>query len=183
MKANRGIRQGDPIYPFIFVFVMKYLHRILHMLSKTLDFNFHAKCEKLQIIVSFVGDLLLFARVDTKSIDLLMNKMVEFSRATGLYVNPNKCKSYFGGVNSFVKTNILNITSFSEGDIHFRYLGIPLTSRKLSIHHYMGLTDRIVSCIKHWSTKLLSYARRLQLINSITTSMSSYWMQCLSFPK
>lgn len=46
----------------------------------------------------------------------------------------------------------------------------------------MRLIDRIMSCIKHRSMKLLSYAGRF-LINSIMTSMSSYWMQCLSFPK
>lgn len=115
MKANRGLRQEDHISPFIFVVVMDYLHRSLYKLSKILDFNFHAKCEKLQIInVSFVDDLLLFARGDTKSINFLMNKMVEFSRATGLYVNPDKCKAYFGGVDSFVKIDIPNITFFPK---------------------------------------------------------------------
>lgn len=46
-----------------------------------------------------------------------MNKMVEFSRATGLHVNPDKCKVYLGGIDRCVKTDILRITSFSEGEL------------------------------------------------------------------
>lgn len=177
MKAKMGLRQEDPISPFIFVVVMEYLHRSLHKLSKITDFNFYAKCEKLQIInVSLADDLLLFARGDTKSIDLLMKKTFEFSKAASLHVNLAKCKALYGGVDSPVKIEILGVTSFVERDLSFRYLGIPLTSKKLSIHHCIGPIDRIVSCIKHWSTKLLSYAGRVQLINNITIYISSCWM-------
>ncbi|CAK8577522.1 unnamed protein product [Lathyrus sativus] len=149
MKAKKGLRKGDPISHFLFVVVM-YLHRSLHKISKIPDFNFHAKCEKLQIInVSFADDLLIFAREDTKSVELLVNKMVEFSHATGLYVSLDKYKAYFRGVGSCVKFGIMQITSFSEGELPFCYLSIPLNSRNLSNNHYMGLIDRIMSRIKH----------------------------------
>ncbi|CAK8539875.1 unnamed protein product [Lathyrus sativus] len=113
MKAKRSLRQGDPISPFLFMAMMEYLHKSMQKVSKNSDFDFHAKCEKLKIInISFADDLLLFAREDINSIELLMKKMNEFSRAT-------------------------------------RYLGVPLTSKKLYIHHYMGLIDRIVSRVKN----------------------------------
>lgn len=64
-----------------------------------------------------------------------------------------------------------------------KYFGVLLASKKLFIHHYMDLIDRIVMCIKHWSTKLISYIGRLRLINKINISMSTYWMSCLPFPK
>ncbi|CAK8569333.1 unnamed protein product [Lathyrus sativus] len=70
-----------------------------------------------------------------------------------------------------------------EGDLPFRYLGVPLTCKWLSTHHYTSLVDRIVSRIRHWSSKLLSYAGRLQLINSTITAITTYWMSCLPFPK
>ncbi|CAK8574804.1 unnamed protein product [Lathyrus sativus] len=47
----------------------------------------------------------------------------------------------------------------------------------------MSLVDRIVNRIRHWSSKLLSYADRLQLINSTVTVIAAYWMNCLPFPK
>lgn len=81
------------------------------------------------------------------------------------------------------KTDIFGITSFPEGTLPFRYLGVPLTSRKLATSHYMSLVDKTVLRIRHWCSKLLSYAGRVQLIKSITNAMSSYWMISFPFPK
>lgn len=77
--------------------MMEYLHRKLQDLI--LDFNYHGKCEKLHIIdVSFADDLLLFTRGNIVSIQLVMDMIHAFSKSIRLYVNPSKCKVYFGGM-------------------------------------------------------------------------------------
>jgi hypothetical protein len=104
IKAKRGLRQGDPISPLLFVIVMEYLHRKLQTLSQIPDFNFHSKCEKLEIIhLSFADDLLIFTRGDAKSVDLVMAKLQDFSLSTGLVVNPSKCKVYYGVLRSMLR--------------------------------------------------------------------------------
>ncbi|XP_058776967.1 uncharacterized protein LOC131651319 [Vicia villosa] len=84
--------------------------------------------------------------------------------STGLIVNPRKCRVYFGGVDNDTRNRILELTTFQEGDLPFRYLGIPMTSKRLEIHQYMPLDDKIVARITHWSSRLLSYAGKIQLV-------------------
>lgn len=133
MEARRGLRQGDPISPLLFVVIMEYLHRKLKGLRAIPNFNFHSKCEKIQIIdVSFADDLLLFSRGDVMSVKLVMERFNEFSQFTGLFVNLHKCKIYCGGMNGNGEGQLAGITGFAKGPLPFRYLGIPLTSRKLN---------------------------------------------------
>ena len=83
----------------IFVIVMEYLHRKVLELGSVPNFNFDSKCEKMSIIdLSFADDLLLFTRGDEISVQLIMDKFQEFSRETGLVVNPAKCKLFYGGM-------------------------------------------------------------------------------------
>ena len=64
-KCNQGIRQGDPIYPFLFVLCLEYLSRSLNQLKDGRDFNFHPRSQDLNIThLAFADDLILFSRGD-----------------------------------------------------------------------------------------------------------------------
>ncbi|CAK8572209.1 unnamed protein product [Lathyrus sativus] len=153
-------------------------------MQKNPDFNHHAKCERLQIThLTFADDLLLFSRGDYGSMDILHLTVNKFLESTGLKINPSKSRVYFSNVSANVKYDILQLTSYQEGTFPFRYLGIQVTSKRLAIIHYMPLLDRLLSRITHWSSRLLSYAGILQLIKSVLYAITSYWMQCIWFPK
>ena len=53
-----------------------------------------------------------------------------------------------------------------------------LTARDCSI-----LVDKITSKIQNWTSKYLSYARRLQLIQSVLFSIQNYWCRIFILPK
>ena len=74
-------------------------------------------------------------------------------------------------------------TSFSKGELPFRYLGVPLSSKKLSISQCQPLIDKIMGRINTWTNKFLSYAVRLQLVNSVLLAMQGFWSQIFLMPK
>ncbi|XP_058748838.1 uncharacterized protein LOC131621819 [Vicia villosa] len=67
-----------------------------------------------------------------------------FSKAIGIYVHPGKCKLYFGGVSPYIRHEIVGISGFTEGCLPFKYLGVPLSSRKLTINQCRPLVEKII---------------------------------------
>ncbi|XP_058776813.1 uncharacterized protein LOC131651162 [Vicia villosa] len=113
LKAKRGLRQGDPLSPLLFVLVMEYLHRFFATLQHEPNFKFHPRCKKLCLTnICFADDLILFTRGDSLSVSTMMRTFKEFSLATGLKAHPAKCKLYFGGVHHVVQQEIKEGTGF-----------------------------------------------------------------------
>lgn len=103
-KAKRGLRQGDPMSPYLFVLSMEYLGRELEQLAKNGNFNYHPRCRKLKSIhVCFADDLLMYCRADLISVKLLNEAFKNFSKVSGLQANPDKSSLYVAGVTESIK--------------------------------------------------------------------------------
>lgn len=97
--SARRLSQGDPMSPFLFAVVMEYLSRNLNALKEEKYFKFHPNCSKLSIThLCFADDLLMFAKGEIISMQLLQEKFKIFRKASGLIANQSKSAIYYGGV-------------------------------------------------------------------------------------
>ncbi|KAK4384704.1 Retrovirus-related Pol polyprotein from type-2 retrotransposable element R2DM [Sesamum angolense] len=151
----RGLRQGDPMSPYLFVLVMEVLQMILQQfIDQDGQFLYHWRCMELKLFqLSFADDLLLLCKADVQS------------AASGL------------------RDSLLETLGFQEGHLPVRYLGLPLISARLSIADYQPLLQKIDSRIKGWEGVQLSFAGRVQLIKSVLVSLEVYWAMAFILPK
>ncbi|XP_074300904.1 uncharacterized protein LOC141632241 [Silene latifolia] len=182
--GKKGLRQGDPLSPLLFTIAMEYLTRILNFTTEALPFNHHSLCRKLKLShLMFADDLLLFSRGDSASVMLLLRSFATFSRASGLEMNNAKSNIYFNGVHNSIKQQLIHCSGCVEGQIPFRYLGVPIAAGKLGKKECKILVEKIVDRIRILGARKISYAGRLILVKSVLTSLFSYWANIFLIPK
>ncbi|XP_020256483.1 uncharacterized protein LOC109833285 [Asparagus officinalis] len=176
-KGERGLRQGDPLSPYLFILGMEYLSRSLNILKNDSQFRYHPKCGKMKLThLIFADDLLLFGRGDLYSIQKLYQCVRKFGETTGLEANQDKCSVFFGGVNETVKNDIINLLGFKEGSFPIRYLGVPLICKKLSYVDCNALINQVSNQFQTWiKHRKLSYAGRLEVIRSVILGIQVFW--------
>ncbi|KAL4354455.1 hypothetical protein GQ457_06G034820 [Hibiscus cannabinus] len=64
-----------------------------------------------------------------------------------------------------------------------RYLGIPLVTRRLTEKDCDVLLEKVKARLGQWSSRKLSYAGRLQLINAVIFSIVNFWCRQVVLPK
>lgn len=135
------------------------------------------------IHVCFVDDLLMFCKVEMGSIRLLSQTFRKFSQVSVLQVNVDNSFLFLAGISDNLKKDILEDIGYCTKTFPFKYLGVPIASRKLSIVLCWPLVENITPRITCWFARLLTYTGRLQLIKAVTFGMQSYWARVFFIPK
>ncbi|GJW67074.1 putative reverse transcriptase domain, reverse transcriptase zinc-binding domain protein [Tanacetum coccineum] len=174
-KGERGLRQGDPLSPYLFTLVMEVLTLIFKRRVRLSDsFRFHKQCEELQIInVCFADDLFIFAHGDVESARVIKESLDEFKEVSGLVPSLPKSTSFFCNVMNH-EMAILNIMPFSKDELPIKYFGVPLISSRLLNKDCKILVEKAKIRISNWKNKSLSFAGRIQLCKSVISSMHIY---------
>jgi hypothetical protein len=144
-KGAKGLRQGDPISPYLFVIAMEVFSKIMEDYTKAgSGFSFNPKCSRLKLThLCFADDLLLFCDASIPSISIVKAALLEFERISGLKANPSKSSFFCSGISVRMKDHLLAELQMMEGVLPVRYLGVPLISSRLSAEDCRMLLERI----------------------------------------
>lgn len=103
-QEKKRLRQGDPMYPFLFTIGMEYWTRCLATLVGDQRFIFHPKCKRTNnISFLFMNDLLVFCKANNSTIEAVKEKLEAFSATSDLCANLEKSEIYFGGIEEHIQ--------------------------------------------------------------------------------
>lgn len=126
---------------------------------------------------------MVFCKGNLESVRTIKTILRDFGDASSLKMNLQKSRIYMRGVSERLKQQIRMEMGMVEGVLPTRYLGVPLHSRALQIAEYHPLVSTLESKIHSWSNRKLSYAGRVQLINSVLYSVLNFWVGFFLLPK
>lgn len=183
-KGKRGLRQGDPLSPYLFVIAMNYLSLMLNKAAAENKIKYHPKCEGMKLThLSFADDLLIFIDGSLSSVQNVLQVLRDFELRSGLAVSFQKTSFYSSGLSEEEINAIQASTGMLHGTLPFRYLGVPLNSRKLSLANCQPLLQQVKAKFSSWSVKSLSYSGRLLLIRTVISGITTFWCSAFLLPK
>lgn len=186
ITPTRGLRQGCPLSPYLFILSMEFLTKHIQMAVQSRNLKGLKLAATAPILTSLIyaDDLMLMGMTTQTEIGEFKRIMRDFAKVSGLAVNPSKSKVWFStACGEESRQWVLGEFGAQQAEDSDKYLGI-ITSQndhRLNLTHDL-LFEKIASRLAGWKIGLLSHAGRLALIKAVLQSIPVYYMAVMLLP-
>ena len=140
--SKRGIRQGDPLFPYPFILAIDFLSINLELSTGSGKIQpFKRGTQSYVSHLLFADDLLMFSKANQRSFKKIDKIVNAFAFSTGLSVNKAKSKIFFSKT-CHHKSALSRLLSIPEGYLPCKYLGLPISINYLKARDYSSLIDK-----------------------------------------
>jgi hypothetical protein len=176
--SSRGVRQGDPLSPFLFVLVIEAFSKMISAIySRGLILGFFVGTREVDRVevshLLFADDTLVFCGADASQISHIVALLVCFEAVSKLKVNLSK--SILVPVGSLDDVDQLaGHLGCGTSDLPLKYLGLPLGASFKLKAMWRDLEDLMAQRLAPWKRLYLFKGGRVALIKSTLSNLPTY---------
>ncbi|RVX00494.1 LINE-1 reverse transcriptase-like [Vitis vinifera] len=184
---SKGLRQGDPLSPYLFVLGMEVLSTLIRRAGEG---GFILGCrlrgrggEELTVShLLFADDALIFCKVRREQLINLSWILAWFEAASGLRINlAKRVLIPMGEVDELEE--LAAELGCRLGALPTVYLGLPLGAQHKTSSSWDGVEERMRRRLAQWKRQYISKGRRITLIKSTLASIPIYLLSLIRIPK
>ncbi|WVZ58922.1 hypothetical protein U9M48_009140 [Paspalum notatum var. saurae] len=182
IRLRRGLRQGDPLSPMLFILVMDVLCLMINKASND-GFLQPLSSRTLHHRISiYADDVVVFLRPAVGDIRITLDILSLFGDASGLQTNVQKSSVFPIQCNTEERELIQENLPCLMEDFPCKYLGIPLSLKKLSKAQIQILIDKIADQLPGWKAELMTRAGRVIQVQFVLTAMTVSFSMAVEIP-
>ncbi|XP_058111120.1 uncharacterized protein LOC131254131 [Magnolia sinica] len=185
-KSTRGLQQGDPISPALFVIMVEALNWGLRSLvdqCRCIPFKTCRGCPRVSHLL-YADDTLLFLNGGVASLWIMRDFLDKYQDASGQSIN--LYKSYFVCAPKMTSARVRaneEVLGIARASSTFSYLGVPISAGRVKASMFQPLLDKINGRIQGWQARILSQASRMVLIKHVWGSVPIHLLVAAHIPQ
>jgi hypothetical protein len=185
-NPSRGIRQGDPISPYLFLLAAEGLSCLLKARIQS------SSLKGITVVPSapevshllFADDSLLFFKANKENAMEILDVLSVYCRASGQQINVDKSSIHFAkGVSAATRAVIKNQLDVHNEVLSEKYLGMPTNVGNSTNNAFKYLKDIIWKRVQGWMEQTLSAGGKEVLIKAVAQAIPTYSMSCFKLPR
>ncbi|GKD71944.1 reverse transcriptase domain, reverse transcriptase zinc-binding domain protein [Tanacetum coccineum] len=182
---ERGLRQGDPFSPFLFLIVAEALQvMMIDACNKGIYKGLSLANDGANVsLLQYADDALFFREWSKSNMIHLLHILNCFHDVSGLEINLSKSRLFGIGVSGEEVANIARGVNCSYGFLPFTYLGLPVGKDMNKIEAWSDIANKFTKKLSSWKANLLSIGGRLTLVKSVLGNLPIYFLSIFKAPE
>lgn len=183
-NVGKGLRQGDPLAPFLFLVVAEGLAGLVqkavsigrlkgYMVSDAISFP----------LLQFADDTILICEASWENLWSVKTILRSFELVSSLRVNFSKSNIFGLNLQDSFLSAASHFLSCCIGSFPFKFLGLPVGANPRRCSTWEPIVDSLKKRLAAWKGRYLSIGGRITLINSVLSSLPLYFFSFFKAPK